>query len=65
TGAISEERLGHVVKNRRKEIFLSTKVSARDPEKAKQHIGESLKRLLYEFPSGIMRFHSDSGFRCG
>lgn len=45
TGAISEERLGHVVKNRRKEIFLSTKVSARDPEKAKQHIGESLKRL--------------------
>ncbi|MGE5406871.1 MAG: aldo/keto reductase [Methanosarcina sp.] len=45
TGAISEERLGHVVKNRRNEIFLSTKVSARDPEKAKQHIEESLKRL--------------------
>jgi hypothetical protein len=45
TGAISEERLGHIVKNRRKEIFLSTKISARDPEKAKREIEESLKRL--------------------
>jgi uncharacterized protein len=45
TGAISEERLGHIVKNRRKEIFLSTKISARDPEKARQEIDESLKRL--------------------
>ena len=45
TGAISEERLGHIVKNRRNEIFLSTKISARDPEKAKREIEESLKRL--------------------
>lgn len=45
TGAISEERLGHIVKLRRKEIFLSTKISARDPEKAKAQIEESLKRL--------------------
>jgi uncharacterized protein len=45
TGAISEERLGHIVKLRRKEIFLSTKISARDPEKAKAQIEESLNRL--------------------
>jgi len=45
TGVISEERLGHVVKLRRNEIFLSTKVSARDPEKAKLEIEDSLKRL--------------------
>jgi uncharacterized protein len=45
TGAISEERLGHIVKDRRKEIFLSTKVTARDPEKAKLEIEDSLKRL--------------------
>jgi uncharacterized protein len=45
TGAISEERLGHIVKNRRNEIFLSTKISARDPEKARAELNESLKRL--------------------
>lgn len=45
TGVVSEERLGHVVKQRRNEIFLSTKVSARDPEKAKLEIEDSLKRL--------------------
>jgi uncharacterized protein len=45
TGAISEERLGHIVKNRRTEIFLSTKISAREPEKARLEIEESLKRL--------------------
>lgn len=45
TGAVSEERLGHIVKDRRKEIFLSTKVTSRDPEKAKLEIEDSLKRL--------------------
>jgi predicted aldo/keto reductase-like oxidoreductase len=45
TGAISEERLGHIIKNRRNEIFLSTKISAREPEKARLEIEESLKRL--------------------
>ena len=45
TGAISEERLGNIVKDRRNEIFLSTKISARDPEKFKKEIEESLKRL--------------------
>jgi uncharacterized protein len=45
TGAVSEERLGHIIKNRRKEIFLSTKIAARDPEAAKKQIEESLQRL--------------------
>jgi predicted aldo/keto reductase-like oxidoreductase len=45
TGAVSEERLGHIVKERRKEIFLSTKIEARDPEAAKAEIELSLKRL--------------------
>jgi predicted aldo/keto reductase-like oxidoreductase len=45
TGVISEERLGHVIKSRRKEVFLSTKVTARDPEKAKLEIKDSLRRL--------------------
>jgi len=42
---ISEVRLGEVVKTRRKEIFLSTKVAARNPDEAKQQIELSLKRL--------------------
>jgi len=45
TGAISEERLGHIVKNRRNEIFLSTKIASREPEQAKLEIEASLKRL--------------------
>lgn len=44
-GIVSEERLGEVVKNRRKEIFLSTKVSARNPDEAMRQIETSLKRL--------------------
>ena len=42
---ISEERMGDVVKTRRKEIFLSTKVSARNPSEAMKEIELSLKRL--------------------
>jgi len=44
-GVISEERIGHIVKDRRKEIFLSTKVSSRDPDEAMRQIESSLKRL--------------------
>jgi predicted aldo/keto reductase-like oxidoreductase len=57
TGAISEERLGHIVKTRRKEIFLSTKISARDPEKAKLEIEESLKRLQTDHLD-MLKIHS-------
>jgi len=42
---LSEVRLGDVVKTRRKEIFLSTKVAARDPSEAMRQIELSLKRL--------------------
>jgi uncharacterized protein len=44
-GIISEERLGQVVKTRRKEIFLSTKVASRDPDEAIRQIETSMKRL--------------------
>lgn len=44
-GVVSEERIGQVVKYRRKEIFLSTKVTSRDPDEAMRQIEKSLKRL--------------------
>lgn len=44
-GIISEVRLGEVVKTRRKEIFLSTKVNSRNPDEAMRQIETSLKRL--------------------
>ena len=45
TGVISEKRVGQVIKYRRKEVFLSTKVTSRDPKVAMQQIETSLKRL--------------------
>jgi predicted aldo/keto reductase-like oxidoreductase len=44
-GVVSEERAGQVVKTRRKEIFLSTKVTSRDPNEAMRQIETSLRRL--------------------
>lgn len=44
-GVVSEMRLGEVVKTRREEIFLSTKVTSRDPNEAMRQIETSLKRL--------------------
>jgi predicted aldo/keto reductase-like oxidoreductase len=44
-GFTSEERMGEVVKTRRNELFISTKVESRDPEVAKRQIETSLKRL--------------------
>lgn len=44
-GFNSEERLGEVVGTRRNEIFLSTKVTSRDPDEAMRQIESSLKRL--------------------
>ncbi|HEX2394431.1 MAG TPA: aldo/keto reductase [Bacteroidales bacterium] len=44
-GIISEVRLGKIVKDRRKEIFLSTKVTSRNPDEAMKQIETSLKRL--------------------
>jgi predicted aldo/keto reductase-like oxidoreductase len=42
---ISEERVGHAVKNHRNQIFLSTKVTSRDPNEAMRSIELSLRRL--------------------
>lgn len=57
TGAISEERLGHIVKNRRNEIFLSTKIEARDTETARKEIELSLKRLQTDHLD-MMKIHA-------
>jgi uncharacterized protein len=57
TGAISEERLGHIVKTRRNEIFLSTKIASRDPEAAKAEIELSLKRLQTDHLD-MLKIHS-------
>ncbi len=57
TGAISEERLGHIIKNRRKEIFLSTKIAERDLEKAKAEVELSLKRLQTDHLD-MMKIHA-------
>jgi hypothetical protein len=42
---VSEERLGTVVNERRNEIFLSTKVTSRNPDEAMRQIETSMKRL--------------------
>ena len=42
---VSEERYGFVLKERRKEVFLATKVGDRTYEGAMRHLEESLKRL--------------------
>ncbi|NEW83374.1 MAG: aldo/keto reductase [Mariniphaga sp.] len=50
----SEERLGPVVKTRRNEIFLSTKVTSRDPNEAMRQIETSLKRLQTDHLDQLM-----------
>jgi predicted aldo/keto reductase-like oxidoreductase len=42
---VSEERLGLVLKDRRQEVFLATKVGERTYDGAMRHLEESLKRL--------------------
>ena len=59
-GVVSEERLGKILKDRRKEIFISTKISARDPEEAKKQIELSLKRLQVD-KVDMMKVHSVEG----
>jgi predicted aldo/keto reductase-like oxidoreductase len=45
----SEERLGKILKSRRSEVFLSTKVSERNADEAKKTIETSLKRLQTDY----------------
>ncbi|MFV0269149.1 MAG: aldo/keto reductase [Draconibacterium sp.] len=56
-GVISEERVGKIIKYRRNEIFLSTKVSSRNPDEAKREIESSLKRLQTD-KLDILKIHS-------
>jgi uncharacterized protein len=48
-GQFSETRLGKILKSRRKEVFLATKVSERSADKAKMAIEESLKRMQTDY----------------
>jgi len=54
---VSEVRVGEVVKTRRKEIFLSTKVQAREPSEAMKQIELSLKRLQTD-QLDMLKIHS-------
>jgi aryl-alcohol dehydrogenase-like predicted oxidoreductase len=56
-GVVSEERLGLVLKHRRKEVFLATKVGDRTYDGAMHHIEESLKRLQTDHLE-ILQIHS-------
>jgi predicted aldo/keto reductase-like oxidoreductase len=57
TKEASEERLGQILKNRRKEVFLGTKLGARDPEELKRQFETSLKRLQTDHVD-ILNMHS-------
>jgi aryl-alcohol dehydrogenase-like predicted oxidoreductase len=50
----SEERIGPVVKARRKEIFLSTKITSRNPDDAMRLLEDSLKRLQTDYLDQLM-----------
>ncbi|HKJ68974.1 MAG TPA: aldo/keto reductase [bacterium] len=56
-GVVSEERLGKILKHRRNEVFLSTKVDNRDPDAAKAQIEQSLTRLQTDHVD-ILKIHS-------
>jgi aryl-alcohol dehydrogenase-like predicted oxidoreductase len=45
----SEQRLGKILKDRRKEVFLATKVQEREPEEAKKIIERSFNRLQTDY----------------
>jgi len=54
---ISEERVGKILKERRKQVFISTKVQSREPDEAKRQIEESLKRLQTDHVD-MLKIHS-------
>lgn len=58
-GAISEERIGKILKHRRKEVFISTKISSRDPDEAMREVERSLKRLQVD-QVDILKIHNCS-----
>jgi len=56
-GVISEERYGIILKDRRDDIFLSTKVSERTRDGALRHVEESLQRLQTDHLD-LLQIHS-------
>ncbi len=54
TDVISEERIGKILKNRRDEIFLSTKIGSRDSDEAMRQVEASLKRLQTDHLDNLM-----------
>ena len=55
----SEERLGKILKTRRSEVFLSTKVAERNADEAKRTVETSLKRLQTDYID-LYQIHSIS-----
>jgi uncharacterized protein len=53
----SEERIGRLLKTRRQEVFLVTKVEERDADKAKESIERSLNRLQTDYID-LLHVHS-------
>lgn len=56
-GVVSEERFGLILKDRRDEIFLSTKVQERTRDGALRHVEESLQRLQTDHLD-LLQLHS-------
>jgi uncharacterized protein len=56
-GVVSEERVGRIFKDRRKEVFISTKVASREPDEAMRQIETSLKRMNTDYVD-ILKVHS-------
>lgn len=57
---LSEERVGKVMKTRRKEVFLATKINKRDPDEAQSILETSLKRLQTD-QVDLIHIHSLQG----
>jgi len=57
---ISEERIGKILKDRRGEVFLTSKATARDPDIAMRQIETSLKRLQTDYFDNLMIHHVGS-----
>lgn len=50
----SETRIGQMLRGRRKSVYVCTKLEERDPEKAKQELEISLKRLQMDYVDVLM-----------
>ena len=57
TKEASEERLGRILKSRRKEVFLGTKLGSRKPDELKKQFETSLKRLQTDHVD-LLNMHS-------